>query len=137
MIHTVSKKLKLRHVVGLVYLASPKPTFGTQWASFMLGRARRLFPHGAVIAAGTLFVSDEDWLKRWPFVLPSLAALAFFSEPDGTLGMGVCKEITDAQALGLPVVLVTERGRALTPDRFELVPHEVRSPRRFARVVTG
>ena len=122
-------------VEGIVYLASPKPTFGTKLARRMMGRARKQFPRAGVIAAGELFTSNEDWLKRWPFVLPAFSGLAFFSEPDGTVGLGLCKEVADARALDLPVVFLDDEGGAF--DAFELVPHDARSARRFARVVAG
>ena len=56
-------------------------------------------------------------------------------EPDGTVGLGLCKEVADARALDLPVVFLDDEGGAF--DAFELVPHDARSARRFARVVAG
>jgi len=131
----LTANVNVADVEGIVYLASPKPTFGTKLARRMIGRARKLFPRAGVIAAGDLFTSNEDWLKRWPFTLGAFAGLAFFSEADGTVGLGVCKEVADAQALDLPVVFLDDEGGVF--DAFDLVPHDARSARRFARVVAG
>jgi hypothetical protein len=129
-----ARGVNVQNIGGLVYLASPKPTFGTRLYARMVGRAWKYFPRAGVIKAHGMFRDDDDWLHRWPFMLPSLAALAFFAEPDGTVGMGVAKEVADALALCLPVYFLDDRGRIFGSDSFELVPHAERSPRRFARV---
>jgi hypothetical protein len=121
-------------VVDVVYLASPKPTFESRYYTRMVGCARTHFPHSRLLEARGMFRDNQDWLERWPEVLASLSALVFFAEVDGTVGMGVSKEVSDALAARLPVYYLTGCGGLLGSGAFELVPHAERSPRRFARV---
>lgn len=119
---------------GRIYVASPTPTFGTDYHRRMLCYVRACLPGADLVLPSDVFESTEDWLRQWPNVLASLTGLVFFAEPDGTLGMGVCKEVQDAEAAGLPVWHLDGSRQLHTMGTESLVPFQPQTPRWFARV---
>ncbi|MBA3274580.1 MAG: hypothetical protein H0T72_02205 [Chloroflexia bacterium] len=62
-----------------------------------------MLPNADLLAARNLFTSNAEWRRRWPGILPTLAALVFFDDADGCIGAGVEREIVGAHGLGIPV----------------------------------
>lgn len=67
-------------------------------------------------------------------MLPTLAAVAFFCDRDGTIGAGVFQEIADARRAGLPIFGLTNDVVPQLRTRFALRSFDGADARRFARV---
>ncbi len=98
---------------GRVYLAYPLTIHKTPRAARFVRLARRRFPHAEVLPACDLYASNADWLRRWPGILSTLAAVCVVTDGRGWIGYGVWIEVRDAQAVGVPVYLLTDE--ALCP----------------------
>ncbi len=118
---------------GRVYVAYPLTIHKTPRGCRLLRLARRRFPRAEVLPACDLYESNADWLHRWPAILPTLAAVCVVTDGRGWVGYGVCTEVRDARAAGVPVYLLTDE--ALHP--WEAVEIAQRNPddwRRYARL---
>lgn len=100
----------LVHLTGSVYIASPLTTYQTPRYDGMCATVRTLFPHADVLPARGLFASNAEWRSRWPALLPTLAAVVFFTDDAGWIGKGVWMEIIGAAHAGVPVALLTDGG---------------------------
>lgn len=98
------------HLTGKVYVASPLTTYQTPRYDCMCATVRTLFPHADVLPARGLFASNAGWRARWPALLPTLAAVVFFTDDAGWIGKGVWAEISGAAHAGVPVALLTDGG---------------------------
>jgi hypothetical protein len=119
-------------IEGVVYLAYPLVVHRTPRARQFTTLARRHFPHAEIVPACEQFSSNRDWLRRWPDILSTLAAVCAFTGKDGWVGMGVWIEVHDALARGLPVYLLTTK-RVYPWDRVEVIEPEKRNYQRYAR----
>ncbi len=93
-----------------VYVASPLTTYRTARYDAKLVQIGQRFPTATLLPARDLFRSTADWRERWPALLPTLAALVFFADIDGTIGLGVWSEVHDA-ADRIPVWYLDDAGR--------------------------
>lgn len=110
----------IRRCHGSVYIASPLSTYETPRYAAMLARLRELLPDAELLPARDLFTSNADWLRRWPEILPTLAAVVFFDDR-GRIGRGVYQEVEDAQAARLPVFYLPHPDADLLPYDGESV----------------
>jgi len=117
----------------MVYIASSLQTYSTARYDANLHLLRDLFPGAAVLPARDLFASTPDWRRRWPSLLPTLAALVFFHDGDGFIGMGVAAEIGEVSTAGLPVWYLADTNRLYRLDEIEVWP-ALETHARFARV---
>jgi hypothetical protein len=76
----------------------------------MLQHAQRSFPDADIVPARGLYADSADWRTRWPREAPSYAALVFFSDPVGFIGLGTFTEIAHVGTLGKPVHFLDDRG---------------------------
>lgn len=123
-------------LTGRIYVASSLPTFATDRYGRMVGHAAAHFPRATILPARDAFRSNDEWRRRWPGVLDSLAAVAFFDDGAGFIGRGTLDEITDAARRGLPVYYLTPSGVLLPCDDSGTVEIAVRpwNPKRAASV---
>ena len=61
------------------------------------------FPRALIFSPREEFSSSAHWLARWPDLCMQLSALAFITDPDGWIGAGCYRELTDAAGLGVPL----------------------------------
>jgi hypothetical protein len=120
----------------LVYAAHPKSTYRTPWARAHIGRLRELLPAAEVIdPEDSAWLSDADWLERWPMLLGRLSEVVVFAARDNTVGAGCLREVADAIAYGVPVAAL-DLGRGLCELRaLDLLPDATAA--RAARLVLG
>ncbi len=119
-----------------VYIASSLSTYDTPRYAAMLTRLRDLLPDAELLSARDLFTCNADWLRKWPEILPTLAAVVFFDDR-GSVGLGVYQEVEDAQSVRLPVFYLPHPAADLMPYDGEIVrllPHG-RSWAHYADVV--
>lgn len=90
-------------ITGRVYVASSLSTYDTPRYDRMIDAVRLHFPEADLLPARDQFTSNADWRRKWPRMLPTLAAVVFFDDGDGYLGLGVSTEIVHAHRSGLPV----------------------------------
>lgn len=102
-----------------VYVASPLTTFQTARYDAKLRQISTRFPTAKLLPARDLFRSTTEWQEQWPLLLPTLAALVFFSETNGTIGLGVWSELHDAVE-SLPVWYLDDGGQCLPLDAFSV-----------------
>jgi len=123
-------------LTGSVYVASSLPTFATDRYGRMVEHAAAHFPKATILPARDAFRSDADWRQRWPAVQRSLAAVVFFDDGAGFIGLGTLSEITDAARRRLPVYYLTPSGVLLPCDDSGAVELAVRpwNPTRAALV---
>ena len=119
-------------IQGLVYLAYPLVVHQTLRARRFTTLARRRFPHAEVLPACDQFSSNRDWLRRWPDILPTLAAICVFTDEEGWVGAGVWIEVHNALARELPVYLLTAN-RVYPWARVEVIEPETRNYRRYVQ----
>ncbi|MDP9366683.1 MAG: hypothetical protein M3Q03_00160 [Chloroflexota bacterium] len=93
---------------GKVYLAYPLTIHRTPRVSRLVRFARQRFPHAEVLPACDLYASNADWLHRWPAILSTLVAVCVVTDGRGWVGLGVWTEVLNAQAVGVPVYLLTD-----------------------------
>jgi hypothetical protein len=117
-----------------VYLASPIQTYDSPRYERMVAMVAARFPGAEILEARALYRSHQDWLDRWPVILPTLTALAFFSDDDGYIGAGVSREIDDASAQGIDVWALTDRGVFCPMSRVMLGERDDLNWRRHIRV---
>src|SRR5215207_9939743 len=119
-------------IEGLVYLAYPLVVHQTPRARRFTTLARRRFPHAEILPACDQFSSNRDWLRRWPDILPTLAAICVFTDEEGWVGAGVWIEVHNALARELPVYLLTAN-RVYPWARVEVIEPETRNYRRYVQ----
>lgn len=95
-------KIDPTRITGRVYVASSLSTYDTPRYDRMISAVRLHVPKADILPARDQFTSNADWRRRWPEILPTLAAVVFFDDR-GTIGRGVYQEIEDAQSVRLPV----------------------------------
>lgn len=86
-----------------VYVASPIQTFATPRYDASVIRIQSHFPEAEMLPAREVFVTNAEWRKCWPALLPTLDAVVFFDDEDGCIGAGTEQEIGDAWIQGTPV----------------------------------
>lgn len=97
-------------ITGPVYIASSLSTYRTPRYDRMIESIRTLFPQSNAMPARDQFTSNADWRRKWPDILPTIAAVVFFDDGDGYLGLGVWTEITDCFRIGLPLWYIDDDG---------------------------
>jgi hypothetical protein len=118
-----------------LYVAMPKVVF--QYPGFYrltLEEIRSVYEGAELVEGAREFSSNQDWLQRWPELLPTLDGLVFGSAPGRVVGAGVVREVVDARVRGLPVEYL-ERGepRPVSKVLFQILRNP--TPADFARVV--
>lgn len=78
-----------------VYFAAPVTTYLTRHYHRGLTLTKDLFEYGDVISARDEFKSTDDWLEKWPKIMPTINVVVFISDEDGWIGKGVWREIND------------------------------------------
>jgi hypothetical protein len=92
-----------------IYVASPLTTYRTPRYDAKLAQIGARFPAATLLPARDLFRSTAEWHEQWPLLLPTLTTLVFFTEIEGTIGLGVWSEVHDA-AEGIPVWYLDDAG---------------------------
>jgi hypothetical protein len=119
----------------IIYIASPVGTYDTPRYDLMIAHAQRAFPDAKLLPARGLYRDRAHWLATWPAHLARLLALVFFTDRDGSIGYGVYKEITDAQARGVPIHYLSDGGALVLGARVALDLLDGGLPwRRYAQV---
>lgn len=120
-----------------VYLASPIGTYHTPRYDRMLAHAGRHFPDASILPARGLYRDVADFKRRWPRLLPTLSALAFFADEAGYIGYGVWTEIRDMRRRGLPVWFLTDDGALYAWEAVRFGVPDEQDWRRYLRVTLG
>jgi hypothetical protein len=114
-----------------VYLAHPVSTYGTPWAARCLEAVEQAWPDCEVIDPAAWFASNEEWLARWPSIVPSLSALVVVGDELGRIGVGCWLEVGDAIFWQVPVFTLTEGDHGVLDvarvARLEVPVHPTRS----------
>jgi len=116
-----------------IYIASPVSTYQSRRYDLMSSRVAQRYPGATIMVARGMYESSHDWRKKWPEVLPRIDEFVFFAELDGTVGMGVCKELHDADMGGIPIWYLHHDGRWFEPDVLEFTITGL-SPAKYAVV---
>jgi hypothetical protein len=120
-----------------VYAAHPITSYGTEHEARMLAHLTAYFPEAEIVnPSAQSWQTDDDWLADWGALLPSLDLLVVFAAPDGTIGAGCLREVADALARCVPVLVLDRRGHLCGFGGVrcrELVPR----PRSIGRLVLG
>lgn len=120
-------------IAGSVYLAYPLHMHTTPRARRFIRLAQRRFPNAEILPACEQFSSNADWLRRWPLILPTIAAVCVVSDEAGWIGKGVWVELSDALAIDLPVFVLTNK-RVYPWEEVTLIESDGRDWRRYARL---
>lgn len=102
-------KIDPTRITGRVYVASSLSTYDTPRYDRMIDAVRLHFPDADILPARDQFTSNADWRRKWPRMLPTLAAMVFFDDR-GTIGRGVYQEVEDAKARDLPIFYLSDDG---------------------------
>lgn len=92
------------------YLAHPMTSYATAYARAGAAALATLLPSWEVIdpeACG--WASDADWARDWPRILAGCSLVCVLPGPDGGVGAGCLREVADAIAREVPV-LVLDKG---------------------------
>jgi hypothetical protein len=85
-----------------------------------------------------VFGSPADYAERWLEVLAALAGLVVVPDFSGHAGRGAAREIPQAMAARLPVLVLGPRGLvALAECRLTIVPEDQRLPQRELQIEPG
>ncbi len=118
-----------------LYVATPTVIFKTPgYFKYVEACVRRMFPDIELVFGAREFSGTKDWLARWDEVLASVDGLVFASDPDSWIGMGVYKEIQDAQAAGLRVGYHVNSALFCTLDDVVITVVEPDNKVRYAKV---
>ncbi len=105
----------------LIYLASPIPTYTTARYDAMLEHARRAYPDSELLPARGLYLGSDHWRQTWPQHLKRITSACFFPDVDGSIGLGVHRELQDVIAACLPVHLLQDNGELVPFERVRLI----------------
>jgi hypothetical protein len=96
----------------LVYAAHPLTCYRSAHERACLDAIASAFPGAEVLDPAECFADAADWLAGWPALVPTLSALVLFADEQGNVGAGCLREVADAIAEDLPVLLL-DRGHEL------------------------
>jgi len=89
----------------IIYIAAPADLFFAPAHQAAVEAVRQRFPKLHVFDAAREFASNDDWLRRWPDLLPQIAALVAVPRKDGSVG-GDCGiailDVCSMQLYGVP-----------------------------------
>ncbi len=124
-------------MVPLVYAAHPLTCYRSAHERACLDAIASAFPGAEVLDPAECFADNADWLAGWPALVPTLSALVLFADEQGSVGAGCLREVADAIAEDIPVLLL-DRGHELCELRsLRLLPASSRNPARAAAPVGG
>lgn len=86
-----------------IYLSCAIEDFSTFRCDTVLDLIYFLLPNATVLEPKKLFATTADWLRQWPDIYPTLDCLWFFPMFDGSVSMGVTKEVIECHNHGVPV----------------------------------
>jgi hypothetical protein len=121
----------------LVYVAHPLTTYGTPLEREALDLLGALLPDVALVNPATRYVDSAHWLDDWPDLVAMLFGLVVVPDPDGTIGAGCLRELTDAWRTDVPVALLDGRQQIRRLSGLRLVADDERSAQRLAFVTAG
>lgn len=120
-----------------LYAAHPMTSYGTEYEACMLAHLAACLPEAEIVnPSAQCWQTDADWLASWEALLPGLDLLVVFAGLDGTIGAGCLREVADALARCIPVLVLDRRGHLCGFGGVrcrELVPR----PRSIGRLVLG
>ena len=118
-----------------LYVATPTSIWKfPRYFDYVESSVRDAFPDVELVFGAREFSNTPDWLARWDEVLASVDGLVFASDAERFIGMGVYKEIQDAQAAGLPVGYHVNGLQFCTLDAVEITIVEPENKVRYAKV---
>ena len=117
-----------------VYFAAPLTTFHTPRYTRLRATARKLRPDAEFIEGATRFRSHGHWLEAWPVVRKMITELIFVTDPSAWIGYGVWTEIADAEADGITVFWLTDKGTLVPLTAVEFGPPNDDDWQRYRRV---
>jgi hypothetical protein len=119
-------------VKSIIYVAAPTTLYWSPRYDQALATVHTLFPGTCVLDARSAWASDQDWLRRWPELLPTVETVVVVTD-EGWIGYGVFTEVNDALAISIPVLLLD--GDALHPwNRVTVIEQNPNEWRRYMRV---
>jgi hypothetical protein len=119
---------------SLIYLACSAPLLGMDRYETQLGRVRARFPTCEIIEPLRHWADVGAWLRGWRTTVRVIDLLVFFTDDLGFVGRGVWDEVHSAASHGVAVRFLTDDGRFVPEERFELFLDEYGDWREYAMV---
>ena len=120
--------------VRVVYVAGPVVDYGTERRAWALREVRAWVGSLATILdPASMWDTAQAWRAAWPSLLPLVTDLVVVTAADRTVGRGVTVEVADARSAGVRVWRVSDAGRFLSAEGWQLRRVQGATLRRFAR----
>lgn len=121
----------------LVYAAHPLTCYSSAHERACLAAIAAALPEAEVVDPAECFADDADWLARWPALVAVLSAVVLFADEEGCVGAGCLREVADAIAAGLPVLVLDDRQHLCELEALRLLPASLRTAARVGVVEAG
>jgi hypothetical protein len=120
-----------------VYAAHPMTSYGTEHERTCLDTLAALLRGVEIIDPATRYRTNAGWLRAWPRLLSTLSGLVVFADETGTVGAGCLREVVDAVAAGLPVLMLDDDHHLCELAALDLLPSDIPSRTHAAWPVAG